>query len=212
MPPAAKAKPRTRLDPELRQSQILDHAARLIDEHGLAGFSMERVAKEAGISKALVYAYFANQTALLQALLLREMRRIQREQLNAAEATKAFPDMVRKTTHIALCEVESRGTFIQRLLSEPSVAAAMGSARANEHSANVSYLARRIAVAYGIALSDALPIAEIGLGLSHAAGDYLKRTDASREEIEELTSAMIIGAVRAAATLKARKPRRKRRD
>ena len=51
-PPVRKTGKRTRLSPQLRKTQILDDAARLILEEGLTAVSMERLGREAGISKA----------------------------------------------------------------------------------------------------------------------------------------------------------------
>jgi TetR/AcrR family transcriptional regulator, fatty acid biosynthesis regulator len=215
-PPMAKKPtkpPRTRLDPDVRRTQILDCAAQLIADDGLTAFSMDRVAKRAGVSKALVYAYYPNQTALLQALLIRDSRRIQREHLQAVNATHSFPEMVRQTTHIAMVEAEERGAFVQQLLAEPAVAAAMGPIRADEHSANVNFLAKHVAAAFGTPLAQSRKIVEIGLGITAAAGAYMRRSGAPRAEIEELTAAMIIGAARAGAALhagRARKTTRKR--
>lgn len=209
--PVAETKPRrTRLDPDERRDQILDHAARLISEDGLTALSMDRIARSAGVSKALVYAYFANQTALMQELLVRDMRRIQREQQAAANAATTFPDMVRKTTAIALAEIEARGLFTQQLLAEPTVATAVGNQRAVEYTSNVTYLARRVSETFGVGKSDARAIVEICLGITTAAGNYLRVSGAPRADVEDLTVAMIIGAVRAAAALKAPKPRRPR--
>lgn len=47
-----------RLAPEARAGQILDVAACLLMQEGFTEVSMERLGREAGISKALVYIYF----------------------------------------------------------------------------------------------------------------------------------------------------------
>ena len=52
MPQAKKT--RTRLNPEERKSMILDHAAKFIAAEGVSALTMERLGKEAGISKSLV--------------------------------------------------------------------------------------------------------------------------------------------------------------
>lgn len=160
---------------------------------------MERIAREAGVSKALVYNYFSSQTMLLRALLKRDLERVQQEQMHAAMSAKTFPDLVRNTTHIALVEIERRGAFLRRLLSEPSLADAVGTVRTHEHDANVRYLAKRISREFGVSMADALALTEIGLGLTIAAGDYLQKSGAPRVEVEEMTIAMIIGAVKAGA-------------
>ena len=63
---------RTRLAPEARREQILDEAARLTLEEGLYAVSMERLARDVGVSKGLVYNYYPTRDALLAALLHRE--------------------------------------------------------------------------------------------------------------------------------------------
>jgi AcrR family transcriptional regulator len=195
------------LAPEARQAHILDHAARLITVEGLSALSMERIAREAGVSKALVYNYFSNQRTLLQSLLRRDLERIQAEQMHAATSARTFPELVRNTTHVALVEVERRGAFLRRLLDEPSLTNAVETVRTHEHDGNARYLAKRVAKEFDIPLADALRLTEIGLGLTIAAGDYLQKTGAPRAEIEDLTVAMIIGAVKSGAAQAKRKGR-----
>ena len=67
------------------------------------------------------------------------------------------------------------------------------------HDANARYLARRIQREFDIAYAHALKLTEIGLGLTIAAGELIQRGGALREEVEETTCAMIIGAVTAGA-------------
>lgn len=199
MPRATAAKTRTRLEPEARRAQILACAARLVATEGLEAVSMDRVAREAGISKALVYTYFDSRKALLAQLLEDDLDRIQREQGRAALGAKSFPDLVRATTHIALVEIERRGPLLRRLLNEPSLTDAVGLVRMRAHHANARYLAQRIRREFRVSLADALQLTEIGLGLTIAAGDLIQRGKARREDIEETTCAMILGAVRAGA-------------
>ena len=104
---------------------------------------------------------------------------------------------MRVTTHIALSEIERRGPLLRRLLNEPSLTGAVGLVRMRGHDANARYLARRIQREFDVSTAQALKLTEIGLGLTIAAGDLIQRGGAQREDIEETTCAMIIGAVRA---------------
>ena len=61
-----------RLAGDERRGQILDVTKRIVGEHGLHAVSIDRVAREAGITRALVYQHFSNLPGLLQALLDRE--------------------------------------------------------------------------------------------------------------------------------------------
>jgi AcrR family transcriptional regulator len=63
-----------RLSPELRRSQILEAAARLVVEQGYLPLPVEQLARAAGASKPLIYTYFPTQYALFNALLDREIQ------------------------------------------------------------------------------------------------------------------------------------------
>jgi AcrR family transcriptional regulator len=199
MPAPRATKTRTRLAPDQRRTQILECTARLIASEGLDVVSMERVAQEAGVSRGLVYAYFVNRRALLAQLLEADLGRIQAEQARAAQGADTFAELVRATTHIALAEIERRGPLLRLLLREPSLTDAVGLVRMRGHDANARYLARRIQREFEVSPSQALRLTEIGLGLTIAAGDLIQRGEARRDEVESMTCAMILGAVRAGA-------------
>jgi len=55
---------------EAKERRILEATLEVVERHGLAGFSIEAVAKKAGIAIGTVYIYFANKEALLNALYL----------------------------------------------------------------------------------------------------------------------------------------------
>ncbi len=54
--------------PTARQTQLVDLALEIIQEHGLAGFTVRRLAKRAGFSEAALYRHYASKQALLQAV------------------------------------------------------------------------------------------------------------------------------------------------
>ena len=58
-----------RMDVDERRAQVLARATELFGEHGYAELSMARIAREAGISKALLYHYFPSKRALFAAAL-----------------------------------------------------------------------------------------------------------------------------------------------
>ncbi len=114
----AKLGVRRRLDPLVRRDLILDAAARTIAEEGVSAVSMERLGRDAGISKALVYNYFPNRNALLSELLVREYRVFQGEARQAKEGVEDFPMLVRVTTRAYLRHLFVAGEWLSmRLLS-----------------------------------------------------------------------------------------------
>src|SRR5918999_160147 len=77
----AATKP-SRMTAAERREQLLDVTKALVAEHGFHGVSIERVAREAGISRPIVYGHFGDLNGLLEALVLRESARAL-DQLNA---------------------------------------------------------------------------------------------------------------------------------
>lgn len=79
-----QAKPRrgARLSRPERRTQLLDVTKEIVGVDGLHAVSIDRVAREAGISRPIVYEHFTDLTGLLNALLDREGARAL-AQLNA---------------------------------------------------------------------------------------------------------------------------------
>jgi len=65
----AQAEPRT--GSPAKREQIMRAASMLFLDHGFAGASMDAVAREAGVSKATVYAHFASKEDLFEAMVAR---------------------------------------------------------------------------------------------------------------------------------------------
>jgi AcrR family transcriptional regulator len=68
------------MPPEQRREHLIDAALEVILERGYAGVSIEAIAREAGITRPVVYDHFPNLNRLLHAVIERE-ERISVEQL-----------------------------------------------------------------------------------------------------------------------------------
>jgi AcrR family transcriptional regulator len=66
-----------RADAARNRERILDAARRLFAAHGIDGVSLERVAREAGVSKATLFRRFGDRQALFLALLDEHERELQ---------------------------------------------------------------------------------------------------------------------------------------
>lgn len=206
----ATVKRRTRLDPATRRSLILDCAAEIVAEEGVATMTMESLGRKAGISKSLVYNYFSNTTEVLSELLERELRSQRRAQSKAAESADTFEGLVRAVTHEYLSYIDKRGLIIERLQAEPSVSAIHNPTEYGRDGA-VEYLATIAARHFDLPLEIARAATDISFGLPASAGSYLLRHDMKLEDLEDLTSTMIIGtftAIRADYTTRKRPLRR----
>jgi AcrR family transcriptional regulator len=190
--PKAKPSKRVRLAPSERQSLILDYTAQIIAREGVSALSMDRIGREAGISKSLVYNYFPNMTDLLRQLLQREWRRLRRLQAEAAEKAETFEGLVRAVTHVYLKYIDERGMLIERLQSEPSVSAIHDPTEFSRDQA-VGYLAEIVTENFGLPPDIAKAATDISFGLPAAAGAYLQQRKLSRDQLEDMTVTMIMG-------------------
>jgi AcrR family transcriptional regulator len=74
-PPPRPGVPRPRLPRAERREQLLDVTKAIVGEHGLHAASIDRVAREAGVSRPIIYEHFNDLNGLLSALLDREGNR-----------------------------------------------------------------------------------------------------------------------------------------
>jgi len=105
-----------RLPRNERHEHLLDVAADLVVERGIDGVTMEGVAAAAGVSKGLGYAYFANSSELLLALLRRESAKLGSRILGAMGDATTFEEKLRAAIHEWFSVVEEDGVLFARLL------------------------------------------------------------------------------------------------
>ena len=182
---------RTRLAPEERSQLILDVAAQIVTSEGVSAVSMDRLGRDAGISKALVYNYYSNRNDLLRALLLREVRIYNNQQRIAAEQARDIDALIRVTTRTYLDHIADKGVLIERLMNEPTIAEAMGEIERAGREQTVEYLAARINEGQVMPKHVALMTVELGLGLTGAGGAYLDRSGCNIDLLEDTLVTMI---------------------
>ena len=115
MAESAATKP-ARLPRSERREHLLDVAAGLILDKGIEAVTMEGVAAAAGVSKGLGYAYFANSSTLLRALLEREVGKLQARIVEAIKGESTFEGRLRATIHAWFDVIEEQGVLMGRLL------------------------------------------------------------------------------------------------
>jgi len=77
---------------DVRRRQLIDATFATVQRHGLADTTMQRIAREAGLSAGMIHHYFADKNALLAATmraLLSELRGDVVERLSAAPTPEA---------------------------------------------------------------------------------------------------------------------------
>lgn len=186
-----------RMDPALRRDLILDVTAALIAREGVSSVSMERVGRETGVSKALIYVHFPNRTALLQDLLVREQRRLLALQAAAIRSADNLEDLIRLTTSAYLRHVEDDGLYIQRLMNEPTVAVAFRELDRKDRQQAVEYIAKALGASLNAPSQIAALATELSMGMTGAAGELVSRGEVSREKAEEVLFCLFRGSIAA---------------
>ncbi len=103
---------RTRLSAEARRTHLLDTAAEIVLTRGFEALTMEAVGQEAGTSKTLGYAYFANVDDLVLSLYQRELSDLFRRVAEATETADTFRDKLTAAVHAYFDVVAERGILI----------------------------------------------------------------------------------------------------
>jgi TetR/AcrR family transcriptional regulator, fatty acid biosynthesis regulator len=195
----APAKRRQRLAPEERASQILDCAARLILAEGFTEVSMERLGREAGISKALIYNYFPNRNDLLRALLEREIDAMRVRQLGEVRVAEDFRDLVRRTTRNYVAHVKERGALLQRLWAEPAVARSVADKHVTGRDEAMRYFAKQVSQRYGLPKDVALSAVDMQMAMTEAAAQHLSHSHDDVDFATDICVTLLLGGLDALA-------------
>jgi AcrR family transcriptional regulator len=116
--PAHQTAPR--LSGDERRGQILAAASAVIDAQGFLPISFEQVARAAGVSKALIYAYFPTQAALCHALLRRELASLA-ETAGKVRARRLAP-LAAAYARLYFDHIAAHGVVLHTLLTDPALA------------------------------------------------------------------------------------------
>ncbi|PWF55495.1 TetR/AcrR family transcriptional regulator [Massilia glaciei] len=198
--------PRRRLAPEDRVEQILDCAGQLIMDGGLTEISMERLGRDAGVSKALIYNYFPNLTDLLRALLEREIVHLREKSVRVIADSGDFADMIRQTTRMYVEHIATRGSLLQRLWQEPSVARAVADKNLHSKDEATRYFVKRVRKEYGLPLEVAIAAVDMQMSMTETAAQHNFN---SRDDIDLATDIcvrLLLGGLEALAKAYQDKP------
>ena len=185
---------RIRLSPEARQQHLLDCSAEMIAADGLAGFTMEGLAKRASVSAPLVYNYFPHRIELLQTLLKRELSRFNRRTVKEAEQAKSFEEIVRMAVRSNFAHY-APGTVLPILITQPEIASVVQNRLAQNSHEAASFLIEKAAEHYRLDEDTARLIVQLSSGAAWSAAELAGRRGLSMDETVELTVNYIIAGI-----------------
>ena len=190
-----KATPsRTRLSPAARRAQLLETAKRMIISNGLQAFTMEGLAREAGVSAPLVYNYFDGRPQLLQELLIQEHTLFVEETTEALRGSEQFEDIVRVYV-TSNFDHHAPGNILPLLQSQPEIASAIRADQQRVGRRSASFLVQAAAEHYHLTRAQAQLAVSMSSGASIAAAELAANANLDRSATIELAVQYILAGI-----------------
>lgn len=192
------AKPkRTRLPPQARRNDIVATAERLVLAQGHLPAPLDRLAMQAGVSKALIYAYFPTQHDLFNAVLLAQFDRLLAAGL---EADAERPDLKSATLACALAyfdHIAREGPIIHVILRDPYMAGKLDPAVAAIRDRIVRRLARTARRSLKLGAKETIAALSIMTTLPEEAGRLVHAGEMTLARGREMTAMLVEAGVEA---------------
>ncbi len=185
---------RTRLSPDARRTQLLDTAKEMVIESGLQAFTMEGLARQAGVSAPLVYNYFDGRPQLLQELLIREYHQFVDATTEALRDAQNFEDIVRISV-TSNFDHHAPGNILPLLQSQPEIAEAIKRDQQRIGQRNAKFLVQSAADHYQLSTGEAQLAVSMSSGASIAAAELAANAKLDREETIDLAVSYILSGI-----------------
>ena len=160
---------------------------------------MERLGREAGISKALIYNYFPNRNDLLRALLEREMDVLRERQVAQTRAATDFRDLIYRTTRTYVAQVKERGALLQRLWAEPAVARSVADQNLHKREEALRFMVHQVVKVYNLPKDVATSAVDMGMAMTEAAAQHLPSSHNDVDFATHICVSLLIGGLEALA-------------
>lgn len=184
---------RRRLSPDERRDHLLDVTQAVILESGLNSFTMDVLARNAGVSNTLAYKYFDTRLELLQALLLREYQRFFGSLKRDLNLVPDFHSMVVKVVTANFDET-SKGSIIPILRDQSDVDAVLLD-KEDDHLKVARMIVRRVQNQYSIGERQARMVTKFASGASYAAAEFYLENGGDRDKLIESAVEFILAGI-----------------
>jgi AcrR family transcriptional regulator len=175
--------------------QLLDCASEIIQEQGLSNFTMEYLAKHAGVSNPLIYKYFDTRLEILQELLQREFLRYSKEFMAGIEEADSYEEIV---TFLVTLNFEDarKGNILSILRNQPDIKTAIKKEEVAGIKKLGAYLVAKMAESYPLTRQQAeqLLIMSSGASLAAAGSKFNIKGRAEKKMIGQ-TVRFILGGI-----------------
>lgn len=187
---------RTRLSPEDRRIQLLESAKALILSKGLSSFTMEGLAREAGVSQPLVYKYFDTRLTLLRELLQRESSQFDSQLREQVSKAKNYDELLRLFVSANFVQFSS-SNIVYVLREQPDVFSVIAENDRRQHRATAKFLVKTLADEFALTRQQAEQSVVLASGASQTAAAHYNRYGGDRDAMIANTVKFISSGIRA---------------
>ncbi len=170
---------------------MIDIADRQINDQRAAALSMQAIGDEAGVSRALVYAYFPDQYRLIDAVLARHTGALAAAGLERAVAHGPLTDRVIAAARIYLHHAAAHGATLEYVLREPGVVRYLDGAAAAFRTRLLRQLAGALRRDLRLSAHEALVFAQLLEVIPSEAARLVRDGQMALEEAEEINERLI---------------------
>jgi AcrR family transcriptional regulator len=190
-------KPRQRLSPALRRSQILDAAAAIVVRQGYLPLPVEQLAKAAGTSKALVYTYFPTQFDLFNALLERELTALLAAGLDTAAQVRDLEQAAVLCAMLYFEHVARRGPLLHILVDDRYMRGHTNRRLAHLRMAVLHRLARLAMIGLPLSAREALAAVQMMTAIPEESGRMVFHQELEPEVARQICRSLIVSSLQA---------------
>ena len=178
------------------RAALIESAASLIAERGLAGVSLDDIAADAGVTKGAIYSNFRSKAALLWAAV--DRRRLHLEAAIIPGDVRATARNVARALMAQFPRAEAEAAFYAELQAYIRTDPEMRAQQAAQQKAQFDEIARRIEAASGDQL--AIPPRVLGLGVQALLLGFTAQWERTPDEVTEEVIAAAVEALARGAT------------
>lgn len=173
-----------RMRREDRRRQLMAMSERVLAASGIRSLTMERLAREAGIAKPIVYGHFRNRSELLKALFEDYWRHVDERIMGARRAAGTPREMLSRTVAAYLDVMETRGAALRQLLYKVLEDPVVEAARHERDQFVAKRWAREFFVRFGAPPSCALCLGVMTRSLLESTATFVHAYGGRRQLVE----------------------------
>lgn len=178
-----------------RIEQMLDITDRQIDSARTGAISMQAVSDEAGVSRALVYAYFPDLPALLDAVLVRHVTALRERGIERLAAEGSASERVRAVSQIYLRYSAEHGGALEYVLRDPGIARQLDGTVAAFRARILRRLTRALRSELKLSAHEAMVFAQLLEAFPSEASRLVRDRQMSLEDAVEVSDRLLAASI-----------------